>query len=529
MKIKVIQPPYPHRAEDTPASVDYMVKELRACDETLDLILLPECSNAPSGCGDCELLKRLAAENTDKLLGAARETAVRCHALVGINLYLPDEASGKLRNATVVFDTAGEMAAKYDKLHLPISEYSNPAIDHGYIESTDGAYIKTIDGIRFAFLTCYDMYYTEMFSRIAEEHPDVVIVCSLQRGERHDMLETEAKTCAFLCNAYLVRSSYYMGEGTKTGGCSMIVAPDGAVLGNMKNGLGSLVCEIGDVHYKYSRANGFGQPPVPNDEFQTMFRAPWAYRAAGSGVIPGVSCMKQRHLSAENGFTAGAPANTVPCVALAVSLGAREIGLTVRCTKDGVPVLADDACGAVTDGFAELALSLKELKELDPGKVFGNGFDGVRYASLEEVFAQFPRRAVFTLRIPAFRDKALCAAMLAKIRMLAKKYDCLPHVCILSEETAVLETAAAECAGAAKILSSAVPSGEAVAEAVRLNCTGIRVPSVTPELAAKAHENGLSVSANVSGAEEAAALFAAGADCAVTKDYLKLRNATGIR
>lgn len=528
MKIKVIQPPYPHRAEDTPAAVDFMIAELRRCSGPLDLVLLPECCNAPSGCGDYGLLKKLAAENTEKLIEAVKETAIRCHTLVGINLYMPDEASGKFRNATVMFNASGEVAARYDKLHLPISEYSNPVIDHSYIEKAEGPYFADIEGVRYAFLTCYDMYYTEMFNRIAAGHPDIVIVCSLQRGERHDILETEAKTCAFLCNAYLVRSSYYMGEGARTGSCSMVVAPDGVVLENFGNSLGSFECEIENVHYKYARANGYGQPDVPNDVFQSRFRAPWMYRAAGSGVIPGASCMVRKHLSARDGFTPGAPANTVPAVGLAIAMGAGEIRITVHCTSDGVPVLCDNVCAPVTDGSAVIGLTLEELKQLDPGKAFGAAYAGVSYASLEELFSRFPRRTVFDLVLPPFTDAALCEKTVQTVRALALRFDCLDHVCLSSADTEVLKIAERVYGEAPRRFVYDGTNGPAVEKALETRCSGLYVPSVTKELADSAHANGLSVFAPADSAEEASALFLTGADCIVTAQYLEVRNKTGI-
>ena len=108
MNIRVIQPPYPKRVEDTTASVSFMIDQLRLCDETLDLILLPECCNAPSGCGDSSLLRRLVAEHTDDLLTAAKETAIRCKAVVGINLYVyGQDHKTTVRNATLLFDSKG--------------------------------------------------------------------------------------------------------------------------------------------------------------------------------------------------------------------------------------------------------------------------------------------------------------------------------------------------------------------------------------------------------------------------------------
>lgn len=252
MNIRVIQPPYPKCAEDTPASVAFMIEQLRLCDESLDLILLPECCNAPSGCGDSSLLRRLVEENTGILLEAARETAVRCRAVVGINLYVYGEGyETAARNATLLFNPQGQLAAQYDKQHLPISEYTNDAIDHSYLAGNVNPFCAEVEGVRYAFLTCYDMYYTEFIHRISLEKPDVVLICSLQRAERPDILEMQGKNTAFVCNSYVVRSSYHMGPDAKTGACSMVVAPNGEVLRNFGQEKGSFDCRIEDIHWKF--------------------------------------------------------------------------------------------------------------------------------------------------------------------------------------------------------------------------------------------------------------------------------------
>lgn len=528
MNIKVIQPPYPHRVEDTVASVTFMINELEKCDDKVDLVLLPECCNAPSGCGDGEILKRLAAENTEKLLFAAKKTAKRCKTIVGINLYLHSDNDEILRNATILIDTEGELAAKYDKLHLPISEYTNAAIDHSYIAKAAGPCVAEIEGVRYAFLTCYDMYYTELFNRIAIEQPDVVIVCSLQRAERYDILETEAKTCAFLCNAFVVRSSYYMGEGATTGSCSMIVAPDGKVLYNFGNNLGSFVYEIEDIHFKYSRSNGFGQPLVSNDSFQTMFRIPWVYRAAGSGVIPGIKQVCHPHLCADSGFGPGAPANTLPSVAIAISMGASEIALHVYCTQDGVPVLCDNACQKITGSKAEIPLTLAELKSLDPGNKFSCDFAGVRYATVEEVFSSYPRRTIFNLLIPEFEKDELCKIALCSVFACARKYDCLDHVYVSSDCVQVLETAEKYCKGIERCYFMRENPSRITETAIAYHCAKIQTRSslITGAMIEDAHRNGLRVNALMdSDDSKASLLLKEGVDCIITDHYLKTRTA----
>ena len=48
MKFCAIQSPYPYTLEQADAAVDFAVQALKQCDPSIDLILLPEYSNAPT-------------------------------------------------------------------------------------------------------------------------------------------------------------------------------------------------------------------------------------------------------------------------------------------------------------------------------------------------------------------------------------------------------------------------------------------------------------------------------------------------
>ena len=532
MNIRVIQPPYPKCAEDTPASVAFMIEQLRLCDESLDLILLPECCNAPSGCGDSSLLRRLVEENTGILLDAVKETAIRCKATVGINLYVYGKGyETTVRNATLLFNSRGEVAAQYDKQHLPVSEYTNDAIDHSYLTGNANPFCAEVDGVRYAFLTCYDMYYTEFIHRISLEKPDVVLICSLQRAERPDILEMQGKNTAFVCNSYVVRSSYHMGPEARTGGCSMAVAPDGKVLRNFGQELGSFDCRIEDVHWKFCRSNGFGQPEVTNDVYQTLFRAPWCYRVGGSGVKPTDLRMEFPRLCARRGLGAAAPENTVAGIGLAVALGAPEVEIDVRFTADGVPVLSRDPDVLRLTGEAGTIrqMTWEALHRLNPGKAFADHFDGVGYAALEEIFAAFPRRAVFQLHIPGEEAVEDYRPLIQKIRSLAERYDCAQHYYIASESEVVLQAAAEAAPDAARCLIWR-EGGDPVEAAKSLGCRRIQLrgQKADPEWLRKAKTAELLC--NLTDPEDpaqAARWLEMGADCVLTDRYPAVHAAMG--
>lgn len=538
MNIRVIQPPYPKCAEDTPASVAFMIDQLRRCDESLDLILLPECCNAPSGCGDSSLLRTLVAENTGKLLDAVKETAIRCKAVVGINLYVYGEGyETVVRNATQLFDSTGNMVAQYDKQHLPASEYTNDAIDHSYLTENVNPFCAEVEGVRYAFLTCYDMYYTEFIHRISLEKPDVVLICSLQRAERADILEMQGKNTAFVCNSFVVRSSYHMGYESKTGGCSMVVAPDGVVLRNFGQELGHFDCQVEDIHWKHRRSNGFGQPEVTNDVYQTLYRTPWCYRAGGSGVRPTNAQMAFPRLCAHRGFVPAAPENTIPSIGIAVAMGASEVEIDIRSTADGVPVISHDPNVRRLTGENGVirGMAYADLQKLNLGKQFASHYDGIGYAALEEAFAAFPRRTIFNLHIQAERETEDYRPLIRRILRLARRYDCVEHIYFSSEEASVLIDAAEVAPDVERCLicqENGPYTQNLVEEAEKLRCARIQTIGayLTDEQIQKA--KAAKIRCNLFSAEdptEASVWFAKGVDCILTDNYLTVSTGSGKR
>ena len=534
MKVRVIQPPYPWKPAGIGDTVSFMLDELNKCDDNLDLILLPECCNAACGCGDSEKLIEYVMQYTDPLISAVRDTAVRCNCVIGINLYYREKPQA-VQNTTLLFNRKGELAGKYIKQHLPISEYSNTSIDHDYITQADPPQCVQIDGIRYAFLTCYDVYYSEFIHRIAMEKPDVVLISSLQRAEREDILEMQVKNCAFVCNAFVVRSSYGMGVDTDTGGCSMVVSPEGKVLCNFHQELGSMDYSIEDVHYKYMRSNGFGQATVPNDAYQTYFRSPWCYRAGGSGVIPTNQQMPFPRLCAHRGFIPAAPENTIPCIAVALSMGAAEIEIDVRPTKDGILVISHDPhVRRLTDSDGIIQqMTYEELRKLDLGRKYAPYYEGVSYATLEEVFQHFPRRAIFNLHVKPLEGVSDYRPIIRQIMELAQKYDCMEHFYFASEGVEILEAArdiAPQIERCALTPETGYVTGEMVVEtAIKYGCSRFQSlrQYMTESVIEKAHKAGIKCNLFYSDEpEDAKEWLKKGIDVILTDNYLAVSRGT---
>ncbi|MBP3627686.1 MAG: carbon-nitrogen hydrolase family protein [Clostridia bacterium] len=254
LNITVVQPPYFMGDNPDEKIADFLINELQKVEKD-SLIVLPEYSNA-GGISDIES-EKAALPRANKMLKMAATVAKEKSAYVAINVL--EDRSGEIRNSTYLFNKMGNISFIYDKIHLPPSEIAL-GVKYG-----DGACVCDLDGIRFGFLTCYDVYFNEQIEYLASQKPDIILIPGYQRGEATDIIRAQTTMIAFRCNAFVAKSSYSM-DSDKKGGCSMIIAPNGQILKDMGKDVGSVSAEI-DPEWKYMRTAGFGGSMIRNDDF----------------------------------------------------------------------------------------------------------------------------------------------------------------------------------------------------------------------------------------------------------------------
>ena len=254
MKVIVVQPAY--FAGDNPdyKIANFLLGELKKAP-TGSLIVLPEYSNA-GGISDIESEKQ-AMPRAKEMLKASSEIAKENSVYVAINVL--ETRDGKIKNSTYLFDKAGEVAFIYDKIHLPPSEIAL-GVEYG-----NGDCTCDLDGIRFGFLTCYDVYFNEQIEYLASQKCDIILIPGYQRGETTDIIRAQTKMIAFRCNSFVAKSSYSMNSDEK-GGCSMIIAPNGKILKDMGKSIGAVSTNI-EPKEKHMRTAGFGGGIIRNDDF----------------------------------------------------------------------------------------------------------------------------------------------------------------------------------------------------------------------------------------------------------------------
>lgn len=159
-----------------------------------------------------------------------------------------------------------DLRANTGKQHLVPGEVSELKLDSGYTFEFSEPTVIEIEGIRFGFLVCYDFYFYEAFANMARQKLDIIIGCSHQRSDTHRASQVMSQFLAYNTNAFVIRSSVSMDEASDIGGASMVVAPDGKVLCNMRSRIGMETADI-DLSNKYYKPAGYGNPPAAHYEY----------------------------------------------------------------------------------------------------------------------------------------------------------------------------------------------------------------------------------------------------------------------
>jgi len=530
MKACVIQPPYSFDYADSDNRYAWELDALDRCDKTLDLIVLPEYSNAPALTKTKEQLSQSYNKYTEKLLQKAAETAKRCKATLFICCAYETEHG--MRNTIVAFSKDGKEAGHYYKQHLVPSEMYTYELDKEYTWEFSEPTVLEIDGVRYGFLVCYDFYFYEMFANMARKDLDIIIGCSHQRSDTHETLETIGKFLSYNTNAYLVRASVSLGEDSPLGGSSMIVSPEGKMLGNLKSEVGMLTAEF-DPKQRHLKPAGFGNPPAPHHHYIDAGRRPWKYRPAGSAICPYNEIMAYPRICAHRGFNSIAPENSLPAFGAAVAMGAEEIEFDLWAAKDGTIVsIHDSELERVSNGCGKVwEHTYEELLKYDFGSKRGAEFAGMRIPTFEQILKKFACHVVMNIHVKTRNSTdPLPEETLKEIIRLIDKYDCRRHVYFMCGNPAVLGQLRdlapdiARCAGAGNL------SYDIVEKAIAYDCKKIQLfyphfaqlggMEYVADAIKRAHEAGLSVNLFQSDdAEEARTYLDMGVDTILTNDY----------
>lgn len=530
MKVRVVQPEYSVVSKDLDKQYGALIELMNKCDEPLDIIVMPEwCEISAAQTDRKGYVYAIEKYNAD-FMKQAKALAKRCNAITFVNC--ADKVGNNYRNTTHVIDRMGKEIGKYYKAHLAPKEglpeiKGGIGIDDSY-SVYDTPYTITIEGIKFAFLTCYDFYMYEEFSQIARENVDIIIGCSHQRTDTHDALSLINRFLCYNTNAYLIRASVSLGKDSNIGGCSCVIKPNGEVLLDMKNEVGFGTCEI-DPNDKYFKSAGFNGVKKSHWQYIEDGRRPWLYRNGGASVVKPDAIAPYPRICAHRGFNTIAPENSMPAFGAAVALGAEEIEFDLWTTKDGVIVSChDETLDRVSDGTGKIGEhTYEELLKLDFGAKHGEKFKGLKICTFEEILKKFAGRVIMNIHVKIW-DVRKEDDKLKEIVSLIKKYDCEKYVYFMSGNDEALKKSKklypeiAVCVGAGKA------PWDMVERAIDIGAEKVQLfkPYFNQQMINKAHEHGIRCNVFWSDEpEEAQKFIDMGIDCILTNDYLSIKNA----
>ena len=521
MKACIIQPAYSTDYSKIDLYYEEQIKLIDMCDDSMDIIVLPEACDIPCLAGSKEKADAASAKFLSHLLDKVAETARRCNAIVFVSARSHEE--GGQRNTTYAFNRQGEIVGKYFKQHLTPGEVTKTRLDSDYSFEFSEPTVVEIEGIRFAFLTCYDFYFYEAFANIARQNVDVIIGCSHQRSDTHLALQIMSQNLAYNTNAYVIRSSVSMDESSDIGGASMIVAPNGEVLANLYSKVGIATAEL-DPHQKYYKPAGFGNPPSAHYEYIEKGRRPWKYRPAGSAIVRHDDIMKYPRTCAHRGFNTVAPENSMAAFGAAVAMGAEEIEFDLWFTKDGQVVsIHDPTLDRVSNGTGKVwEYTLDELRQLDFGIKRGEAFGGMRIPTFEDILKKLACHCVMNIHLKTGGDKP---EYLGRVVELIKKYDCEKYVYFMSGDDDLLARMQKEYPEIRRCCGAGKGAWEIVERAIKYECRKVQLfkPYFNQQMIDKAHENGIICNVFWSDdPEETERFLDMGIDVILTNDYNRI-------
>lgn len=526
MKVCVIQPHYSFDANDIESCYRDQIRLLDQCDDSMDIIVLPEYADVAADQPDAESYYAMVDKYNEDVMQRAKEAAVRCNSIVFVNAAY--HAEGGWRNTTHAIDRKGNVVGRYFKAHPAPSEVRND-LDVAYSYEYAEPYVLELEGIRFGFMTCYDFYFYESFAPLARQNVDVIIGCSHQRTDTHQALSIINRFLCYNTNAYLIRASVSLGEQSEICGCSCVIAPDGTELVNMKSRVGIECCDI-DPHAKYYKAAGFGGTTKSHYEYIEEGRRPWLYRKGGSQMVAYDDVMPYPRICAHRGFNTVAPENSMPAFGAAVALGAEEIEFDLWFTSDGEIVSSHDSTlERVSNGEGNITeKTLAELETLDFGYKFNDKFKGLGIVKFEDILKKLGGLVVMNVHVKAPWD-VYPEDMMKKIVALVRKYECERYTYFMIARDSVIRQFKAYapdievCVGHLKTCP-----WEIVDRAIKLGCKKVQLfkPYFNQEMIDKAHANGIRCNVFWSDEpDEARRYREMGIDTILTNDYLSIKNA----
>jgi len=166
--------------------------------------------------------------------------------IIGGTLPIKAGKADRVRNTTLVFSPAGDVVARYDKIHLFAYDNGRESYDEARVlEAGSQPASFTAEGIRTGLSVCYDLRFPELFRAYNPcELLAVPAAFTYTTGEKHWELLLRARAVENQCYVVAPAQGGRHENGRRTWGHSMIVEPWGEVLAMLPEGEGVVCADV---------------------------------------------------------------------------------------------------------------------------------------------------------------------------------------------------------------------------------------------------------------------------------------------
>ena len=229
-----------------------------------EFVLTPECTNALSSNRDHQR-RVLRLEKDDATLAALRDEAAKLGIwlLIGSLGLLTEDADGRFANRSFLIDPAGEISARYDKIHMfdvNVSETEVYRESSGYRPGGRAVIANTPFGI-IGMTVCYDVRFPQLYRQLAQAGAEIITVPAAFNhitGAAHWEVLLRARAietgCFILAPAQTGTHVESGGKGRRTFGHSLVVAPWGEVISDAGTAPGVSFADIDLIAVAQARA-----------------------------------------------------------------------------------------------------------------------------------------------------------------------------------------------------------------------------------------------------------------------------------
>jgi deaminated glutathione amidase len=223
-----------------------------------DYVQTPEMTNILALKRD-HLFANIVAEEQDPTLATLREVARQLGIFVHIGSLAIKASPEKAVNRSFLIDRKGEIAARYDKIHMFDVDLAG---GESYRESNNYragelAVVADLPWGRLGLTVCYDLRFPALYRALAETGASFLAIPSAftkQTGEAHWHVLLRARAIETGCFVFAAAQGGKHENGRETYGHSLVVDPWGRILAEGGIAPGLVMAEVDPAEIAAARA-----------------------------------------------------------------------------------------------------------------------------------------------------------------------------------------------------------------------------------------------------------------------------------